>query len=218
LDTPPLPPEASLIGVAREAARLTIPEAARRARISKARWSQVESGRDGDKIARAKPGTLARMAHVTGITPEDLRTVERADAAKVLEEILRRELPAPVAPAGQYSDGAQPPQPDAASLARFSPEMLERMRPHLATIGVRVESARRARVAAALDPADASGTEVFPDSPEDAISWDNLARRLPASMHDLLPVMLAELLALEELRDNRQQQDDEVPGSALRRG
>lgn len=98
--TKPSPPkEAVLIKLVREAANVSTAEAARSAGISKARWSQVESGYES-RLGRYRPviaraGTLARMAHALGISPQRLETEgNRPDAALVLAEIVRREASA----------------------------------------------------------------------------------------------------------------------------
>ena len=92
---PSPPPEAVLIRLAREAARIRAPAAAKAAGISPARWSQVETGyetRLGNvKPVRAPAGTLAHMAHAVGVSPERLEETGRPDAAVVLREIARRE-------------------------------------------------------------------------------------------------------------------------------
>src|SRR5580700_9701840 len=87
------PPEAVLIRLVRQAAGITVDAAAARAGISKARWTQVETGRekrkDGYHPAVAPAGTLARMARaVPGVTPERLEEAGRPDAAEVLREII----------------------------------------------------------------------------------------------------------------------------------
>jgi hypothetical protein len=216
---PEPPPEGVLISAALENSGISKREAARRAGISEGRWRQIVTGSQSlgggsYGIVRGAPAkTVARMALAVGVAPEDMAGEgQRSDVAREMGTL--RNVPQTRAAAPPACDPAAGPDP----LARFSPQMRDLMRPHLAAIAVRVESARRARAAAGRDPDETpAGAEIFPDSPQDALSWDRLARRLPG-MDDLLPVMLAELLALEELRDDRQHQDDEAPGSALRRG
>ena len=94
------PPEAVLIRLVRQAAGITVDAAATRAGISKARWTQVETGRekrkDGYRPAVAPSGTLARMAGaIPGVTPERLEDAGRPDAAEVLREIRRLDAPQP---------------------------------------------------------------------------------------------------------------------------
>jgi transcriptional regulator with XRE-family HTH domain len=96
MDKPPARPESALIRLAREAAGISIPEAAAASGVSKARWSQIEAGYEtrGDIVrpVQAKAATLARMAHVAGLTPERLAGEgQRPDAADVLAEILRQD-------------------------------------------------------------------------------------------------------------------------------
>lgn len=93
------PPEAVLIRRVRQATGITVDAASERAGISKARWTQVETGRekrkDGYHRAVAPPGTLARMAHALRLTPDRLAAEgARPDAAEVLGEILRDDAPA----------------------------------------------------------------------------------------------------------------------------
>ena len=88
-------PEGALIRLAREAARIKTPAAARAARISTARWSQVEQGyetKPGRYLPVSAPAaTVAHMANAVGVEPERLAEAGRPDAAKVLYEIIRRE-------------------------------------------------------------------------------------------------------------------------------
>jgi transcriptional regulator with XRE-family HTH domain len=96
---PKPPAEAVLLKLVREAANVRTEDAAEAAGISKARWSQVESGyevRAGRyKPVTARHGTLARMALALGISPQRLGDEgKRRDAALVLAEILRSEPPA----------------------------------------------------------------------------------------------------------------------------
>jgi len=91
---PKPPAEALLLRLVREAASVRTEDAAEAAGISKARWSQVETGyemrRGRYKPVTARPGTLARMALALGISPQRLEDDgKRRDAALVLAEILR---------------------------------------------------------------------------------------------------------------------------------
>lgn len=92
---PDAPAEAHLIRVARLAVRIPAAQAARDAGISKARWSQIETGRARRNgvphSVVAPPGVLAHMARAVGLSPDQLEAVGRADAAEVLREIYRRE-------------------------------------------------------------------------------------------------------------------------------
>ena len=91
---PGRPPEARLIRERRLRLDLSAREAARRARISEGSWRRTEGPRD---LTRT-PATIARMAQVTGITPAELESRGRPDAARVLAG-----LPPP-----QQPDGAAP--------------------------------------------------------------------------------------------------------------
>jgi len=98
-DRPEQPPEGKLIADAAGRMNLSIREAARRAGISYGRWRQITAGYQnvspGSYAAVHAPAqTLARMAAVVGVTPDELTAAGREDAAKELDEITRR---APVA-------------------------------------------------------------------------------------------------------------------------
>jgi hypothetical protein len=99
-EAPETPPEADVIRLARKAAGLTAESAARatkeggRKGIGATYWRDVERGhgwRRGERVtARAADETLAVMALVVGATPPQLTEAGREDAARVLEEMLRR--------------------------------------------------------------------------------------------------------------------------------
>ena len=94
METPPPPPEGSLLRRVRESAGISLTDAAKAAGITDTRWSQIERGHERrkgmDVPARAKAGTLARMARAIGIPPERLETDgQRPDAAEILREIER---------------------------------------------------------------------------------------------------------------------------------
>lgn len=119
-ETPSPPPEAVIIRLAREAANVTIPQAARAAGISTARWSQVEAGREtrGGAVrpVRGKARTIAHMAQAVGVPPARLREQgQRPDAAEILAEIQRSPAPGEIPGRPQLT-----PVPDA--LAAGIPE------------------------------------------------------------------------------------------------
>ena len=97
MQRPEPPPEAVLIRLVREAAQITVADAAKAAGISKSRWSQVETGYEsrGDdeyKEVTGKRDTIAWMAWAVGL--ERARLGEyRPDAVLVLDEIVRRHGP-----------------------------------------------------------------------------------------------------------------------------
>lgn len=90
---PEPPPEGVLIETARNEARLSVREAARRAGISEGWWRQVVKGYQslsggtyGD--VRAPADTVAGMAKVAGVTPEQLESEgQRPDAAEILRKM-----------------------------------------------------------------------------------------------------------------------------------
>ncbi|WP_228976751.1 hypothetical protein [Streptomyces sp. DH12] len=91
---PEPPPEAALIKTALQRTRRTVRGAALESKVGETRWRQILSGHQtvgGTFIpVRAPADTLADMARVVGVTPAELRGVDRADAAEILEESTRR--------------------------------------------------------------------------------------------------------------------------------
>lgn len=90
--TPEPPAEGELIRVARLARGLSAEDAAALAQVKlgAARWRQIERGyKTRDEPVHAPPKTLAHMARVVGVTPEQLEGAGRGDAAEILREILR---------------------------------------------------------------------------------------------------------------------------------
>lgn len=99
---PPPPPEATIIRRAREARGLSPEEAATRVplRLGGTRWRQIEVGyerRDPFKATRAPARTLAHMALIVGVGPDELSGADRSDAAEVLREILKQQAAAVLA-------------------------------------------------------------------------------------------------------------------------
>jgi transcriptional regulator with XRE-family HTH domain len=91
-DQPTPRPEGILIKNARERGRLSTREAARRAQVSETRWRQIEKGysipaKGEYNSACGSARTLARMAQVVDVTPDDLEKAGRADAAERLRNL-----------------------------------------------------------------------------------------------------------------------------------
>jgi transcriptional regulator with XRE-family HTH domain len=86
-------PEGKLITDARKRARLSGREAARRAGISEGRWRQIVNGymvvTKGvySPVVGAPAETIARMAQSVDVTPEQLASVDRPDAAEELRRL-----------------------------------------------------------------------------------------------------------------------------------
>jgi len=120
---PEPPPEGKLIADAAARNDLSIREAARRAGISYGRWRQITSGYQnvspGEFAAVHAPArTLARMAAVVGVTPEQMEGEgQRPDAAEILRENRVTRLPV----------AARPPVPDLADL----PPMFRQLPPDI---------------------------------------------------------------------------------------
>jgi transcriptional regulator with XRE-family HTH domain len=97
-DEPDEPPVGVLIKRALVTAGLSQRAAAKRAKISETRWRQIAAGYqviNKQRVADPGPGgTLARMARVVDVTPEELDAVDRPDAAAALREIIEAEAEA----------------------------------------------------------------------------------------------------------------------------
>jgi transcriptional regulator with XRE-family HTH domain len=91
------PPEGALITAALKRRRLSARAAAPKAGISETRWRQITSGYQtvsSQRIpVRAPDDTLARMAQVAGVTPEELIEADRPDAAEELRGLPPLEEP-----------------------------------------------------------------------------------------------------------------------------
>ncbi|MFJ2178949.1 helix-turn-helix domain-containing protein [Streptomyces sp. NPDC087851] len=104
MSSPPQPrPEGELIKRAMKRKRLSARKAATAAGMSEGRWRQIVNGYQhvsaGQTMAVTGPAdTVARMALVVDLAPEDLAGVGREDAAEELR-ILVAEKPAAPAPA-----------------------------------------------------------------------------------------------------------------------
>ncbi|NJP44551.1 hypothetical protein [Actinacidiphila epipremni] len=106
---PPAPPEGLLIKRAQTALQISQREAARRARLSEARWRQLVSGfqlvQRAKVPVRSPDKTLARMARAVGVTAEQLVDAGREDAAAALLEVEAEEAEVERA-AAAMQDGA----------------------------------------------------------------------------------------------------------------
>jgi transcriptional regulator with XRE-family HTH domain len=85
-------PEGRLIGEAQKAAGISQRQAAARAGISENRWRNIVSGYTTPSAGVYVPSkgpadTVARMAQVVGVTPEQLEEAGRDDAAEVLRRL-----------------------------------------------------------------------------------------------------------------------------------
>ncbi|MFI6979350.1 hypothetical protein ACIBSV_12290 [Embleya sp. NPDC050154] len=101
--TPPQQPEGALIESALSAVapRRSVRKAAELAGMSEARWRQIVKGYSSPKTGmhipvRAPAETLARMAHAAEVTADQLRKVDREDAAVEMERLLGHGEDAPL--------------------------------------------------------------------------------------------------------------------------
>jgi hypothetical protein len=162
-----VPPEAEVIRLAREAMDMTAQDAAEASRsqdgrgVSAAYWRDVErgyGGRRGQRVkVRASDRALAAMARVVGVQPSQLTAAGREDAARVLDEALRREA------------GTPPSRPAGPPLPEFTPQMAADMATYVDEVRLRVTLARRHHPDGPL-----TGREVFPLDPRSAFFWDTV--------------------------------------------
>jgi transcriptional regulator with XRE-family HTH domain len=94
-ERPEPPPWGALITAALASQGISAREAARRAGLSEGRWRQITAGYQVVSPGvyahvRGPAGTLAKMAAVVGVTPAQLRSAGRDDAASVLAGRLDR--------------------------------------------------------------------------------------------------------------------------------
>lgn len=177
-ERPEQPPEGKLIAAAADRMDLSIREAARRAGISYGRWRQIVMGYQnvspGNFAAVHAPAkTLAKMARVVGVTPEQMEAEGlRPDAAESLRALLRNPPPLRLqdAPPIERTGPAVPVSRDKAAL----------MAPHVAEIEGRLAVWAQRTLQLRGDDAIGEipdGPAIFPDRPQDAAWWDEMARR-----------------------------------------
>jgi transcriptional regulator with XRE-family HTH domain len=95
-ERPDPPAWGALITAALASEGISAREAARRAGMSEGRWRQITAGYQVVSPGvyaqvHGPAGTLARMAAVVGVTPDQLRAAGRDDAATVLAAQLERQ-------------------------------------------------------------------------------------------------------------------------------
>jgi hypothetical protein len=129
--------------------------------VSAAYWRDVErgyGGRRGQRVkVRASDRALAAMARVVGVQPSQLTGAGREDAARVLEEALRREA------------GTPPARDLPVNFPPVTPKMATDMATYVDEVRLRVQLARRHQPAGPL-----SGKQVFPLDPRSAFFWDTV--------------------------------------------
>src|SRR6185312_7727664 len=215
-DIPPAPPEAEVIRLARKAAGMTAEDAAAASKthdpagkgVSVTYWRDVErgqGGRRGQRVAtRASDRILAAMARAVGVTPPELTSAGREDAARVLDEMLRREERLTVL--------AAPPLPPEHAEVSFalSNDMAVRSAPHIAEINGRLavwargEWQRRGEAAIGAIP---DGETLFPDRPQDARIWDAMIEQgFLGEKYTLLQLVQGVAIKRVQAEDRRQGQ------------
>jgi hypothetical protein len=192
-DAPGPTPEGQLIRQVRDLSipRLSIRAAGKRIGLSAEQWGYVERGyRPAGAGQPPRPfsppaATLAKMAHALRITPERLESEgQRPDAAKILREILHREVEAADAAGASealnVASSQSPPMTDAARIAAA--------RPYADEIWQRLHTL------AAQGITNPTGEQVFPGKHEyaDARTWDDPNLRRTLSMSQMV-WLLAEI-------------------------
>jgi hypothetical protein len=160
--------------------------AAERARMSKARWVQIENGRETRRgqvrPVRAKAVTIAHMAYAVSVPPERLESEGRnPEAAAILREIIRQGEARAPSPQGSPKSSVSLEH----HTRHHAPEHLAKLTPPIDA--ERIVQARRyaddiyARLLdlAADGKPNPSGAEIFPDSDRDAETWDRREDDLP---------------------------------------
>ena len=127
--------------------------------VSAAYWRDIErgyGGRRGKRVpTRASDRALAAMARVVGVTPAQLADAGRGDAARVLQESLRRD--------------AHTAEPDDLGLLPTTEAMERAIRVHMQEVNDRLEFVRRRFPGQRL-----TGAMMFPTAPRDQQIWDGL--------------------------------------------
>jgi hypothetical protein len=162
---PEQPPEGRLIAAAAEHMKLSIRQAAKRAGISYGRWRQIVQGYQNVSpgvfsSVRGPAPTVAKMAAVAGVTPEQMETEgQRPDVAKVMR--AARPVAAPVLIREARED---------ATVIGLAPRMAEAVMEYLPEI------AGLASAAAEIEEMPVPpGEAVFGPGPE-ADRWDKLVQ------------------------------------------
>lgn len=173
-DIAPAPPEAEVIRLARQAMDMTAQDAAEASRsqdgrgVSAAYWRDVErgyGGRRGQRVTvRASDRALAAMARVVGVQPSQLAGAGREDAARVLNEALRREGRAAPAPVIEFGEEDVPDD-------EYSPEERAALQDYADEFKLRVARARRRHPGERL-----TGLMVFPRDALYQQMWDALSQ------------------------------------------
>lgn len=124
------PPEAQLIRRHREALGISPEVAAGKLKIklSGRRWRQIEAGEEtqGGKPVEATAGTLAHMASVVGVQPDQLVELGQDEAAEILR-VINREADREEAVADRGPLAGLPVDPDA-RLAELTRRLQENAR------------------------------------------------------------------------------------------
>lgn len=171
---PEPPPEGVLIEQARNQAKLSVREAARRAGISEGWWRQVAKGYQSLSggafgIVRDVPAdTVAKMAKAAGVKPEQMETEgRRPDAARILREINRQEEERTAPRPAAVIEFGEEDLPD----DEYTPEEQAALQDYADEFKLRVARARRRHPGERL-----TGLMVFPRDALYQQMWDALSQ------------------------------------------
>ena len=168
--------------------------------VSPAYWRDVErghGGRRGQRVpTRASARALAAMARVVGVQPAQLTGAGREDAARVLEEIMRREGSVPAADAAGAADALAvtrtPPPRTALGIDEDDP----RWAPY-----IREVRAELAAATAEYGPGH-TGAEAFTAANE-TVLWDDPLGNTPNPDDRVLLIAYTRHLAAEYRQQHR---------------
>ena len=204
---PEPPPEGVLIETARKATRLSVREAARHAGISEGWWRQVVKGYQSlsggaHGIVRAPAGTVAEMARVVGLTPQQMETEgQRPDAAEAMRRDAEARVPRP-APVTADDIFREARDEEVSGLPE---DMRSRIEEHLEDIAILIAGALTQNPGSAPIP---SGAEVFGAGTFEGGRWDMLIElgreQLPPGGFDRK--RLVQIAALARYRDTQRRQ------------
>jgi hypothetical protein len=211
---PEPPPEGRLIAAAADRHGFSIREAARRAGLSYGRWRQIVQGYQNVSpgefaIVRAPARTLAKMAQVVGITPEQMEGEgQRPDVADILRQGTGVLPPAP--------DPAWRPEPVPGG--HFSVLDVAAAEPFAAVLREQYDELRAAGVAdpdgAAMFPAH----DTVPAAAGFAAAWDAAMMYAPGPDEENRVTQVIWMTALYQARREARLNEQGNADSALTSG
>jgi hypothetical protein len=226
---PDPPPEGRLIAAAADRLDLSIREAARRAGISYGRWRQIVTGYQNVSPGvfapvHAPAKTLAKMAAVVGVTPEQMETEgQRPDVAAAMRRSAEAHAAPPLAAVPSLPDSAEALIESALSkpMRQMGTRMAEEVTRRLPGLAGRVWGAAKANPGTPVP----SGAQVFGPGP-DADLWDELVatgkrlaelRLTGPDGFDLEQMVQAMAMAMVQVDDSRRERRGGAVAQLIRR-